>query len=292
MNYFVFRYVLTRRVDNPMGLIYTLNFSTPFNMSQNISEVFKTKSKTGGSAATNLAPNYFDGALLANDDEFFLYGGLLLKDVEAYDEPDGDRIRVYQGYQYGVERDSFTPGSFQEVQLHNLTRYIAYGGAANVPSENKAFYFSGMQSPSHGSIYYPGSNDSQTAVNVSDTLITVDMSTQGSETWTNVTLPDSIPGRANPELVWVPVGSQGILVALGGVIYPEFVDSTHISENATESVSTLYHLVFFKQTMLTIRRRTKAQLSCQTSTSTISQLTSGTHNPQQAVRHNSPGAVP
>lgn len=221
--------------DNPMGLIYTLNFSTPFNMSQNISEIFGTKSKTGGSAATNIAPNYFDGALLANDDEFFLYGGLLLKDGQAYPEPRGDTIRVYEGYQYGVEKDGFTPGSFRDFQLDNLTRYIAYGGAANVPSENKAFYFSGMQSPSHGSIYYPGGNESQTAVNVSDTLIILDMSTQRSETWANVTLPDSIPGRANPELVWVPVGSQGILVALGGVVYPEFVTATHISENATES---------------------------------------------------------
>ncbi|ROW04475.1 hypothetical protein VMCG_04975 [Cytospora schulzeri] len=221
--------------DNPMGLIYTLNFSTPFNMSQNISEVFVTQSKVGGGAANNIAPNYFDGALLANDDELFFYGGLLLKNVDAESEPRGDEVLEYQGYQYGVEKDGFNSGYKNFDLVDGLTRYIAYGGAANAPSENKAFYFSGMQSPSHGSIFYPGINQSETAVNVSNTLITLDMSTQNSEKWTNVTLPDSIAGRANPELVWVPVGSQGILVALGGVVYPGFVNYDQESDNPTES---------------------------------------------------------
>ncbi|KUI57512.1 hypothetical protein VP1G_04800 [Cytospora mali] len=220
--------------NNPLGLVYTLNFSTPFNMTQNISSVFNTFSKVGSGAATNIAPNHFDGALLANDDEFFLYGGLP-NYVDAFDATDGDSVWEYQRYQYGVTKDGFRP-SFQTVNLPNsLTPYIAYGGAANVPSENKAFYFSGMQSPDHGPIYYPGGNDSLTAVNVSDTLITLDMSTQNAQTWTNVTLPDSIPGRANPELVWVPVGSQGILVALGGVVYPEFINPDAISDNETAS---------------------------------------------------------
>lgn len=205
-------------------------------MTQNISQVFVPQSKVGRGLATNLAPNYFDGALLANDDEFFLYGGLLLDTV--YDPPDGDRILVFQGYQYGVERDGFT-SNIQEKKLTDLTRYIAYGGAANVPSENKSFYFSGMQSPSHGPVYSPGGNDSQTAINVANTLISVDMSTQDSEKWSNVTLPEGIPGRANPELVWVPVGSEGILVALGGVVYPDFDNGFQTSENETASVSTL-----------------------------------------------------
>lgn len=215
-------------------------------MGQNISQVFTTESKTGGQPATNIAPNYFDGAMLANDDEFFLYGGLLTYDVQANKPPDANSVWEYQAYQYGVERDNFSP-NFKDASPEGLTRYIAYGGAANAPSENKAFYFSGMQSPSHGPVYYPGGNDSLTAVNVSNTLITVDMSVQNSDKWTNVTLPSDIPGRANPELVWVPVGSQGILVALGGVVYPGFVNAGHTSDNETASVSILVPRNFSKR---------------------------------------------
>ena len=55
-------------------LIYTLNFSQAFNTTANFSEIMRTDliQKPSG-----LAPNYFDGAMLANDYEFFLYGGLL-----------------------------------------------------------------------------------------------------------------------------------------------------------------------------------------------------------------------
>ncbi|KAK7748643.1 hypothetical protein SLS53_000664 [Cytospora paraplurivora] len=219
---------------NPLGLLYTLNFSTPFNVSQNISNVLVTISKSGSGLATNLAPNYFDGALLANDDEFYLYGGLLAED-DAYTPPDADEVLKYEGYQYSVNKPAWKPQFLEADLTGNLTRYIAYGGAANVPSENKAFYFSGMQSPDHGPVYYPGSNESLTAINVSNTLITLDLSTQRSEKWSNVTLPSSIPGRANPELVWVPVGSEGILVALGGVVYPDFDNDILVSENETAS---------------------------------------------------------
>ena len=208
-------------------------------MSQNISAVFNTLDKVSSGEATNIAPNYYDGALLANDDEFFLYGGLLTQ-TDAFDPPDSNTVRAYEGYQYGVEKATFSPRFLDSDLTGDLTRYITYGGAANAPSENKAFYFSGMQSPDHGPIYYPGGNASVTATNVSNTLITLDMSTQGSEKWSNVTLPDGIPGRANPELVWVPVGSQGILVALGGVVYPDFDNAEQSSENETASVSTLY----------------------------------------------------
>ncbi|KAK0701845.1 hypothetical protein B0T26DRAFT_757823 [Lasiosphaeria miniovina] len=222
--------------DNPLGLVYTLNFSKPFNTTQNITALFNTISKApAGSAANNLAPNYYDGAMLANNDEWVLYGGLLKK-TSGLSDPDADEALAYQKYQYGPQRDSFEPG-FAKVNLPvNMTRYIAYGGAASAPSENKAWYFSGMHSPSFGPIYEAGTNLSQTAVDVSNTLITLNMSVQGKESFTNDSLPSDIPGRANPELVWVPVGAQGILVALGGVVLPSFISPTRtISANITES---------------------------------------------------------
>jgi hypothetical protein len=199
--------------------------------------VFGTMSKAGnGGAANNLAPNYFDGAMLANDAEFFLYGGLL-RNTAAFSPPHPDDVTSYQAFQYGVKKDGFIPGFVNDRLPTGMTRYLAYGGAASAPSENKAWYFSGMHSPSWGEIFTPSLNDSSTAVNVSSTLITLDMSTQQQETWRNDTLPSSIQGRANPELVWVPVGAQGMLLALGGVVYPDFVSALHQSSNSTASAS-------------------------------------------------------
>ena len=85
-------------------------------------------------------------------------------------------------------------------------------------------------------IFEPGANESLTATNVSRTLITLDMKTQLQETWKNATLQDDVPGRANPELVWVPVGEQGILVALGGVVHPDFIGFLAKSDDEAASV--------------------------------------------------------
>ena len=59
---------------NPRGDIYSLNFSVPFDISKtNLTALFQSKSKAGG-AANNIAPNYVDGTLFANEDELYLYG--------------------------------------------------------------------------------------------------------------------------------------------------------------------------------------------------------------------------
>lgn len=203
-------------------------------MSQNISALFEKQHKAGDGAANNDAPTYFDGAMLANDNEYFLYGGMpIVSDTST--DPDANEVKEWQGYDYGVDKPSFAPG-FKTFQA-NVTNYLAYGGAANVPSENLAFYFSGMHAPEWGVIYPPSADESLTASVVANTLITLDMSVQNSEIFSNVTIPDDIPGRANPELIWVPVGEKGILVALGGVVYPEFITSAHASDNQTASVS-------------------------------------------------------
>lgn len=226
---------LTPRTENTIGVVYTLNFSTPFSMSQNITALFEEQHKAGDGSANNIAPTYVDGAMLANDDEYFLYGGLSTQTDTGIDQG-ANEITEWQGYDYGVEKPQF-PQGFKTVQPTNLTRYLAYGGASNVPSENLAFYFSGMRASGWGEVYYPSGNESLTASVVSDTLITLDMAVQYSETWSNVTIPSDIPGRANPELIWVPVGEKGILVALGGVVYPEFITGYHASDNQSASVS-------------------------------------------------------
>lgn len=216
-------------------MVYKLNFSVPFNMSQNISALFEEQKKSGDGSANNAAPTYLDGAMLANDDDYFLYGGMLTQTASTTD-PDAVAVKEWRGYDYGVEKPAFASG-FNDIELTNMTRYLAYGGASNVPSENLAFYFSGMRAPNWGEIYTPSGNESLTASVVSDTLITLNMATQNSETWSNATIPDDIPGRANPEFVWVPVGEKGILVALGGVVYPEFITGYSASDNQSASVS-------------------------------------------------------
>ncbi|KAJ4294778.1 hypothetical protein N0V88_005012 [Collariella sp. IMI 366227] len=222
---------------NIYGNIYTLNLSTPFNTTQNISAILGTLSKTGGGGATNLAPNYYDGALLGNHEEFFLFGGLVQR-TAAYAPPPGDTVLGYQAYQYSGLKEIWRPQFINKALGDGLTRYIAYGGGASAPSEKLAWYFSGFKAPGGGPVYVKSSNRSITAVDVSSTLITLNLETQQREVFTNVTLPPDIPGRANPELVWVPVGTKGILVALGGVIYPDFENIVSKSINETASRAT------------------------------------------------------
>ncbi|KAK0619948.1 hypothetical protein B0T14DRAFT_220847 [Immersiella caudata] len=220
---------------NPLGLVYTLNFSRPFSTTDNLTAIFGAVSKVSeGTAAKNLAPNYVDGAMLGNHEEWFLYGGLL-RETKEFSPPAAANVLAYQKYQYGVQKDGFLPGFVYDDLPEDMTRYLAYGASAAAPSENKAWYFSGLRAQGYGPIYEPGFNETLTATNVSNTLITLDMATQLQEVWKNDTLPADIPGRANPELVWVPVGKQGILVALGGVVFPDF--SSHLSKSPNEAES-------------------------------------------------------
>ena len=62
---------------NVQGDMYLLNFSQPFNIgTTNLSSLFTPKQKAGG-AANNIAPNFIDGTMFANDDELYLYGYLI-----------------------------------------------------------------------------------------------------------------------------------------------------------------------------------------------------------------------
>jgi hypothetical protein len=230
-------------LGNPLGLVYLLNFSTPFNTTGtfNLSTAFTTISKAaGGGNANNVGPLYWDGAMFANDDEWITYGGLT-KFTDAYKPQDGDAIAAYQAFQYGPVRPQFQPGYALQSLSAGVTRYVTNGAAVSIPSENLGFYFGGLRSASKGPIYYqPGSrNDSVRASYESNTLISVNMKTQGQETWSNDTLPTTVPGRANAELVWVPVSNQGILVAIGGVVNPSFSYSTQKlnASQTDESVS-------------------------------------------------------
>ncbi|XXG99294.1 hypothetical protein Hte_005631 [Hypoxylon texense] len=219
---------------NPLGLIGVLNFSTPFNTSTNASTLFTSISKApNGGAANNFAPNYYGGTLLANDDEFYLFGGATVAQTN-FSPPDGDELLGYMESQYGDNGRAFHAG-FLNVKLPDgVTRYVTYGGGVNVPSENKAWYFGGLRTESWGQIYSNYDNATYTPTNVSNSFVKLDMATQQQEVWSNVTLRGP-PSRAGPSVVWVPVGEQGILVVLGGVTYPSFASSTGDSANPAQN---------------------------------------------------------
>ncbi|KAI9651332.1 hypothetical protein NHQ30_001371 [Ciborinia camelliae] len=192
-----------------------------------------------GGAASNLGPNYVDGAMFANDYEWYTYGGMLLF-TDAFSSPDEDSAISFEVYSDGTPGKQFIKG-FEQIRLPtNLTRYVTYGGAVSIPSENLGYYFSGYRAADFGEILDgPGVQNATYLANVtSQTLISVDMSSQTAPEWSNNSLPSTVPGRANPEIAWIPVSEQGVLVAVGGVIDPTYAtinQANNASINAQSS---------------------------------------------------------
>lgn len=224
---------------NPLGIVYVLNFSSPFDTTTgNITSTFTTISKAAaGSTANNIGPTYIDGTMFANYYNWITYGGQDL-DTDAFQPPGANQYAEYQVYAQGPPKQFF-PGFLTGDTTNGTTRYITNGAGVSVPSENLGFYFGGLRTASSGPLYNDpdAANASLRADTLSDTLIKVDMSIPGKEPWTNSSLPSSVPGRASPELVWVPVSTQGVLVAIGGVVDPSFATENK-SLNAAQTLET------------------------------------------------------
>jgi hypothetical protein len=236
---------LLTKPGNPLGLVYLLNFSTPFNTSQNMSNIFTHISKApNGGAVNNFGQNYYDGTMFANKDEWITYGGLVSR-TAAFDAPPANAVEVYEEYWYGPPGKQFIKGFIDENLPGNITRYVTSGAGVSVPSENMGFYFSGLKSQSSGEIFYTSSNTTTNADVLSNTLISVDMSLQRNESWTNDTLPSSVPGRAGAELIWIPVGEHGLLVAIGGVINPQYAEPSQ-TINATQMAQSVSVRLIFR----------------------------------------------
>jgi hypothetical protein len=227
--------------------VYLLNFSTPFKVSDNFSNIFTHKSKgPNGEAANNNAPTYLDGAMLANDYEWYTYGGLVVI-TGAYSAQGEDTALTYQVYPSGPPKD-FQPGFLTVTLPTNLTRYVAYGGAVSIPSENLGYYFAGLRSSNFSEIYLDTSPKTPyyNADTPSSTLISVDMTDPNKSKWKNDTLPSTVPGRASPEIAWVPVSEQGALIAIGGVIDPSYANLNHSNNASTNAQSVRFNIACLK----------------------------------------------
>ncbi|OBT66303.1 hypothetical protein VE03_04343 [Pseudogymnoascus sp. 23342-1-I1] len=212
------------------GLIYTLNFSTPFTTSTNFSSILTPLPVVLG-ASNNIAPVYYDGALLANDAEFLSYGGLLLG--SALLSPPGPQDSLgYEAYNLGPADRKFSPGFIQKTITSGVTRYVGFGSGVSVPSENRGFYFGGMQAKGRGEVYMVQGSATTDPTIYSNDLIDLDMSAQLEEVWSKHTIPATVPGRASPEVVWVPVGEKGVLVVVGGVVNPVFTNASYTLTDA------------------------------------------------------------
>lgn len=210
-----------------------LNFSTPFEMGANFSGVFTNFTKAGFGFANNIAPNFLDGAMLANNYEWFTYGGLISA-TDTSTPPEKDWTAKYMAYRSGPARPF--EASWQKEELgENVTRYVSNGASVSIPSEDLGFYFGGLRGADFGAIDDLAGNASTPSL----TMIEVNMATQNQETWKNRTLPADVISRANGELAWVPVSEKGILIAVGGVITPSFATETKLLNDSEilESVS-------------------------------------------------------
>lgn len=219
-------------------MILTYNLSYAFTSNTNVTGLLlqdPLSKALGGVGQSDVgAINYVDGALLANDAEFWLYGGQ--PEVQFDPDPTKNSIIGYEAFSYGGKTVGFKAGYVPNRPLPDgVSQFVTFGGAARAPSENLAWYFSGATSES-GGLIGKDNGGAETPSKISNYLITLNMTEQLFETWSNKSLPSDIKGRASPEVVWVPVGAQGILVSLGGVIFPEYASSNRVSQNPTASV--------------------------------------------------------
>lgn len=112
---------------------------------------------------------------------------------------------------------SYPTFSVQGIEfLGSVSNYISSGAGVNIPSESLGYYFSGMTAPNGVQTVFFGTLGEIPSI-MAESLIRIDTSDSQNPTWSNLTLPDYIPGRAGAQLVWLPVSSKGVLLAIGGL---------------------------------------------------------------------------
>ncbi|KIX95117.1 uncharacterized protein Z520_09033 [Fonsecaea multimorphosa CBS 102226] len=171
---------------------------------------------------------YLDGYMFADYDEFYAYGGMFYSSEDTttdrtVNDPLYD-IAPDSNIQAGVPNIAYSPDSGSFIQD------ITNGAGANAPSENLSFYFSGLYNENGTAFSY-----FNPPTDYSPYLIKVDTTNQGHAQWTRSLLTDSnITLRSEGALVWIPASTQGLLIAIGGVVYPSDLHFYESTDNATD----------------------------------------------------------
>ncbi|EED11581.1 conserved hypothetical protein [Talaromyces stipitatus ATCC 10500] len=210
------------------GSLFRLDLSQTFNsITTNLTSLFSR-------VPQNSSLDYIDGVMWAtNTDELVLYGGLLRPSNSTL-EPGS---RSFYGYSINSTSILHQPGFYYAEVPDNMTRYVTNGAGVSAPSERLGFYFGGMRGYDWG----PISNDDGSAAYSANTLISVVLEDTDTQHWTNQTLPENIPSRANAVVEWLPVSHSGILVVIGGVSIPSVIftngltDAQKLQNNNTDS---------------------------------------------------------
>ncbi|KAK2873680.1 hypothetical protein FQN49_002177 [Arthroderma sp. PD_2] len=203
-------------LDSPgqeFNFMYTLSFNSSFDAGTNFIELFDKLPKFPGGNGNNVAPRYIDGTMFYNDYSLVTYGGLT-PDPEGV--PENVPIFGYDAYEYGPPQVGFEAGPRLLGIDEKTTPNVTHGAGVSVPNENKGYYFSGRQREDEGALdllHRPNETF--------NSLVSVDLSAPDKPKFDTDPL-EGITGRSNAELVWLPV-SDGVLVAIGGVTYPESV---------------------------------------------------------------------
>ncbi|EWC46187.1 hypothetical protein DRE_04565 [Drechslerella stenobrocha 248] len=215
--------------------VFYLNLGTPFNTS---SVPFKTIDAPFSQVT--------DGFMAANDNSFWLYGGLIGETDSILSYPPANDVRVYDAYRQGAVRDWSQGWQIGPALSSGVSRYVAGGAGVNVRELNATYYFSGARGQNWGEIRGPGRVFDENRANVtSSQFISADLSEQVRTTWTNTTLPSVARPRVDGEMVYVPAGKIGSLIVLGGVTRAEWQVPTSAERSSgawdaaiTQSVNT------------------------------------------------------
>ena len=113
------------------------------------------------------------------------------------------------------------------------TSYRCCGADVSVPSENLAFYFGGLTASDGGPILYTANHtaghDELGVPNRSSNDLTICSLDREQPVCMYQTSPAGIQPRAESELVWLPYGTRGILLSLGGIIMPSDLEGTGLN---------------------------------------------------------------
>ena len=132
----------------------------------------------------------------------------------------------------------WTPTALDDT-LSNVSQNLALGAWTSAPTENRAWWFSGLQAVEGGYIdWIPTGDDSDQANTPSKTIIEIDLNIPNQAKFRNLSWPEAVQPRAEGGLVWLPYASNGILLAFGGVPVPaDLITSGLFPDETSNNIS-------------------------------------------------------